>query len=131
MITDQPSNDPACEECGTAIKGRVDKRFCDDACRASFNNRRRQLVSADDPDFVREIPKIILSNYRILKRLNPGKTVTVQRKEMERLGFNFRFNTSFYKTAEGDIYSFCFDQGYLPIKGERALLVVQPNQALV
>ena len=28
-----------CPECGTKIVGRIDKKFCSDACRNSYNNK--------------------------------------------------------------------------------------------
>lgn len=120
-----------CMECGTGIHGRSDKRFCDDSCRALFNNRRRQTATADEPAFLKDISKILLRNYRILRQLNPGQKTQVKRKDLERMGFNFRFMTSYYKTSEGDIYNFCFDQGYLPIRNEMVLIVNQPSQVLL
>ncbi|MFA6947300.1 MAG: DUF2116 family Zn-ribbon domain-containing protein, partial [Pedobacter sp.] len=28
-----------CLDCGAALRGRTDKKFCDDQCRSNFNNR--------------------------------------------------------------------------------------------
>ncbi|MGM9477998.1 DUF2116 family Zn-ribbon domain-containing protein [Pedobacter sp. GSP4] len=119
-----------CLECGLAVHGRVDKRFCDDSCRALFNNRRRQTAAAGEPAFLKDISKILLRNYHILRQLYPGQKTQIKRKDLERMGFNFRFMTSYYKTSEGDMYHFCFDLGYLPIRGEMVLIVSQPSQVL-
>jgi len=124
-------NDPItyhCEECNEILHGRIDKRFCSDLCRTSFNNRKRQKVAAIDPPFLREIPKIILNNYRILSRLSSGSKTTIRKTLLDQQGFNFKFITSCYKTTEGDLYYFCFDLGYLPIKGDRILIVNQQSQ---
>jgi len=122
---------PQCLECFSPIKGRTDKRFCDDACRTSFNNKKRQLEAKTAPDFLKKIPKILLNNYRILKKCNTSPPTKIERNKLEALGFNFNYITSCYTTKSGDIYQFCFDQGYLPIKEDVILLVVQPSQVIV
>ena len=38
-----------CSECGDNIVGRIDKKFCCDACRNSFNNR----VNKDSKNLIR------------------------------------------------------------------------------
>ncbi|WP_431012719.1 DUF2116 family Zn-ribbon domain-containing protein, partial [Rahnella sp. PAMC25617] len=32
-----------CLNCGNVIQGRIDKKFCDDQCRNSFNNQQNAL----------------------------------------------------------------------------------------
>jgi hypothetical protein len=54
----------------------------------------------------------------------------IKRAQLESLGFNFHYMTSCYTTKKGDTYHFCFDQGYLEIKDDHVLLVVQPSQVL-
>ena len=127
---DQPINN-YCLECSEELHGRADKRFCNDLCRTSFNNRRRSRESAEEPSFIRDIPKIILNNYRILYKLSAGKKTTVKRATLNRHGFNFKFMTSYYKNSDGDIYHFCYDLGYLPIKDDLVLIVHQPVQVLM
>jgi predicted nucleic acid-binding Zn ribbon protein len=36
-----------CLECGSALKGRSDKRFCNDVCRSASHYRRHEQLSAD------------------------------------------------------------------------------------
>ncbi len=31
-------NTATCQQCGKPVKGRIDKRFCDDFCRNAYNN---------------------------------------------------------------------------------------------
>ncbi|WP_316738351.1 hypothetical protein [Pedobacter aquatilis] len=132
MYEEKLTASKSCLQCGIALLGRIDKRFCDDYCRTTFNNRKRHEASVDEPYFLKEIPRVLLSNYKILKKLNHSQSTTVPRQVLERLKFNFHFITSYYKTRDGEIYSFCFDQGYLPIKGgDRVLLVTQASQVLI
>ena len=120
-----------CLECDTEIKGRSDKRFCGDCCRTNYNNRKRQADAAIEPEFLKKIPKIILNNYHILQQLNTSGPTTVKRSQLESMGFNFSYITSFYTTKGGDHYQFCFDQGYLHLRDDRVLLVTQQSQVII
>lgn len=80
------------------------------------------------PEFVKTIPKIILNNYKILRKLNSSGRTIVSREKLQVLGFHFGYITSFYTTKKGDVYSFCFDQVFLKIKDDQVLLVVQQSQ---
>lgn len=119
-----------CANCGdTFIQSRTDKKFCTDACRIDYNNTVKLEKRISLPTFAKTIPKIILHNYKILRQVNPeGIKTTVSRTKLESMGFNPRYITSFYKTQKGNIYSFCFDQGFLVINDDKVLLVVQNNQ---
>ena len=118
-----------CPNCGEEILiGRTDKRFCGDACRTDFNNRVKLNKRWQFPEFVRNISKILINNYQIMSKLNfNGKTI-VSEQQLKDLGFNFNYHTSCQTTKKGDVYHFCFDQGYLKIKDNQVLMVVQPNQ---
>ncbi|MBC7654417.1 MAG: DUF2116 family Zn-ribbon domain-containing protein, partial [Oligoflexus sp.] len=35
--------DKQCLDCGNSIKGRADKKFCDDQCRSNYNNRIKAI----------------------------------------------------------------------------------------
>jgi len=52
-----------CFECGEPLKGRIDKKFCDDACRNSYNNR----VNKDTKNLIRNTNNRLRKNYRILE----------------------------------------------------------------
>jgi hypothetical protein len=111
----------SCEECGTAIIGRIDKRFCSDQCRNSFNNR----LNSDITNYVRNVNNALRKNRRILLELNPeGKTRTSRDKLLAK-GFDFGYYTSTYITKEGSQYFYCYEQGYLPIEKGYYLLVVK------
>lgn len=83
-----------------------------------------------EPEFLKTIPKIILNNYQILKRLRNKKLTKVKRTQLEQLKFNFKYITSTYITKAGDIYYFCFDLGYLHIQNDWVLLVEQESQIM-
>ncbi len=108
-----------CPECKKPIFGRQDKKFCSDACRNAHNNK----LNADTVNYVRNINNVLRKNRRILESLNPDGKATVQKSKLIGKGFDFNYFTSIYQTKAGDEYRFCYEHGYLPIEGERVLLV--------
>jgi predicted nucleic acid-binding Zn ribbon protein len=116
-----PQVDPICSECGTALKGRADKKFCSDQCRTSFNNRRKSIENT----YIKDVNSILKKNRRILVEMNPDGKSRVSRDKLKSKGFNFSYFTSTYTTKEGAQYFYCYDQGYLPIEKDYCLLVVK------
>ena len=108
-----------CMDCGTIIKGRADKKFCDDQCRSSYNNR----LKADDSKEVKRINSILFKNRKILTVLNPAGKTKVAKTKLEKAGFNFSYFTHQYLTTKGATYIFCYDYGYLPLENDWFLLV--------
>lgn len=108
-----------CPECGEPIKGRVDKKFCSDACRNAYNNKQ----NADSTNYVRNVNNILKRNRRILEELNPEGKANVHKSKLNDKGFDFSYFTNTYKNKNGETYHFCYEYGYLPIKGEFYLLV--------
>jgi len=111
--------DRKCLECGEPIKGRVDKRFCSDLCRNSFNNRN----NSDTNNFMRTINNILRRNRRILEELNPEGKTKVTKEKLTAKGFNFNYYTNTYLTKTGNQYYFCYEYGYLLLEGDYYALV--------
>jgi len=109
-----------CLECGTTLKGRRDKKFCDDQCRNLFNNK---LNSETSPE-IRHINLILKKNRKILEDILPpdGKT-KVSGKKLKDLGFNQTYLTHTYTTQAGSVYRYCYEFGYLPLEGDYFLIV--------
>lgn len=129
MNTSIIPNPKACHNCGEQILfGRTDKKFCTDACRVDYNNKVKIQKRVQHPQFVKNISRILVDNYSILRRLYTGERTVVKQKQLTELGFNYHYITSDYRTKKGDVYRFCFDHGYLKIDDDKVLLVVQANQ---
>lgn len=108
-----------CLECGEKIRGRSDKKFCNDYCRNAYNNR----LNVGDKNLVRNTNNILKKNYKILCELNlTGKTKTSKNTLIQK-GFNFNLITSIYTTKTGNQYFYCYNQGYLLLEKEQVLLV--------
>ncbi len=113
------SKDRSCLECGDRVVGRIDKKFCSDACRNAYNNK----VNKDSKNLVRNINNRLRKNYRILESLNPKEKTKVPKTKLMAQGFDFNYFTSIYTTKAGTVYYFVYDQGYLPLENEYYALV--------
>jgi len=109
-----------CLSCGKALKGRLDKKFCDDGCRNNYNN----VQNSDRNNYVRKVNNALRKNRRILEELLPinEKTANIPRQKLLEKGFDLTFFTNQLKTQKG-IYNFCYEYGYLPLEGDWFLLV--------
>ena len=108
-----------CLECNDKVVGRVDKKFCSDYCRNSYNNK----VDKESKNLIRNTNNRLRKNHKILSELNvSGKTKTSRRKLFDK-GFDFQFFTSIYTTKTGNTYFYIYDQGYLALENETYLLI--------
>lgn len=112
-------NEKTCLECGHVLVGRRDKKFCDDHCRSTYNNRK----NAEANEHIRNIISILKHNRTILSQLCPEGKKKVKRDVLSQAGFHFQYHTHIYETKEKNIYTFCFDYGYLALDDEYVLIV--------
>lgn len=110
-----------CLACGKTLKGRLDKKFCDDYCRNSYNNQQ----NSDQNNFVRNVNNILRKNRRILEEFIPeGEEMKkIQKEKLALAGFNFKYHTHQYQNQKGQIYFFNYEFGYLPLDGDWVLVV--------
>jgi predicted nucleic acid-binding Zn ribbon protein len=111
---------PICPECNEEFVGRVDKKFCSDQCRNTYNNRQ----NSDQNNLVRNINNALRKNRRILQQLNPTDKAKVHKSKLVDKGFDFKLFTSIYTTKKGTTYYFCYEHGYLPIENDYYFLVI-------
>lgn len=112
-----------CLACGEVLRGRVDKKFCNDYCRNNYNNL--QKAKGAQSSLVRNINNALLKNRKILEGLLPEteETAKANRDKLQRLGFQFRYLTHIYTTKTGKTYYYCYDYGYLPLENNWYLVV--------
>ncbi len=108
-----------CLECGDALRGRADQKFCSDQCRNTYNNK----LQGGANDAIRQINRILKKNHSILAALNIDGKTTIFKNELVKKGFNFNYLTNSYTTRNGRVYHFCYDQGYALVEGDKVLLV--------
>ncbi|MBS1730192.1 MAG: hypothetical protein JSS67_05365 [Bacteroidetes bacterium] len=109
-----------CLACHKPLRGRSDKKFCDDYCRNAYNNQLR----IKEPPAIKKIILILKNNRKILADLLGEENMIKKPKEkFLTLGFLFDYHTHIYKNKNGNIYFFCFEYGFLPLENDWFLIV--------
>lgn len=110
-----------CMQCNKVLRGRSDKKFCDDYCRNNYNNQ----LKAHSNNYVRNINNALGKNRRILEDVLPPheETIKATRHKLLDAGFQFKYFTHTYITKKGITYFFCYDYGYLPLEEDWYLIV--------
>ena len=110
-----------CLQCRKTLRGRSDKKFCDDYCRNNYNN----LLKSNTNNYMRNINNALSRNRRILEALlSPDhETTKTQKEKLIHEGFSFKYITHTYTTKKGSTYFYCYDFGYLPLDSNWYLIV--------
>jgi hypothetical protein len=115
-----------CLDCGEIVKGRSDKKFCDDQCRSNYNNR----LKSEDSSYMRQVNQVIKKNRDILQKLNPGGKTKINRDRLLKQGFDLTYHTHIYQTQKGGTYYFCYEYGYILLNDHEVLLVKREDNSL-
>lgn len=113
--------DKRCLECEVPLKGRADKKFCSDHCRAAYNNKRYGAPA----DIRRHINHILRRNHAILQALNADHKRKVHHDTLVVRGFNFNYFTSMRIAKSGLHYFYCYELGYTAIDSDHYQLVIR------
>ena len=115
-----------CLNCNKPLKGRTDKKFCDDYCRNSYNNQ----LKASKNNLVRNINNALGKNRRILESFfNEEEEIAKTNKDkLLEKGFQFKYITHTYTNKKGNVYFFCYDIGYMPLDNDWYLLVKRKEE---
>ena len=124
-----------CLTCNKLLRGRSDKKFCDDYCRNTFNNHLKSSTN----NLVRNINHALTKNRRILESLliNGENMTKAPREKLQQLGFQFRYQTHSFLNSSGKLCTCCYDHGYLPLENDWFLVVkekesgAEPTQSLI
>jgi predicted nucleic acid-binding Zn ribbon protein len=114
-----------CLSCGEPIKGRTDKKFCDDQCRSNYNNR----LNSENSVQIRIVNNILKKNRKLLEAVVgvDGKGKISKQKLMEK-GFNFKYFTQMHTTQKGSVYKLCYEYAYLLIENDFVFVVKWENE---
>ena len=114
-----------CLLCEKSLRGRSDKKFCNDHCRNAFNNQNKIPL---DP-VVKNINQALSRNRNIIKEMIGENSLRKTARELLILsGFTFRHFTHTYRNKRGEEYFFCYDYGWLSVSNETILLVKEKTQ---
>ena len=109
-----------CLECGDVIKGRADKKFCDDQCRSNYNNKLNNDGTAE----MRNVNNILRKNRKILETVvhDDGRG-RISKTKLTDAGFNFKYFTQLHTTLKGTTYKLCYDFGYMPVENDYYVVI--------
>lgn len=112
-----------CLACNAVLRGRVDKKFCNDYCRNNYNNIQKSRGSQSA--LIRTVNAALLKNRKVLASVLPEneETAKANKDKLLRLGFQFKYLTHHYTTKTGKTYHYCYDYGYLPLDNDWFLIV--------
>jgi hypothetical protein len=110
-----------CLYCSKEVRGRSDKKFCDDYCRNLFHNQ----VNAKTNQNFRIINSILKKNRKILASFleSEAEFEKISKEKLLESGFQFKYFTHTHTHKNGSVYYFCYDLGYLLLNNEWLLLV--------
>lgn len=111
-----------CNDCGAIIKGRIDKRFCNDHCRCNHYN----TVNKNRDQGLKKINAILKRNQVILAKFNENGITQLSNDMLVSSGFNFGFFTHLLAGPKGEIYHCCYTIGYLKISDTQILIKPLP-----
>lgn len=98
-----------CQACGEFLRGRIDKRFCSDYCRAMHYNR----IHAVDNLLIRRVHYALRTNRNILRRLvSVHGERTIDRETLLSMGFRPEYMTSIIREPDTGQKFLCYDYGY-------------------
>lgn len=111
----------SCLQCGKTLRGRSDKKFCDDYCRNNYNNQ----LKAGSTNYMRNVNNALSKNRRVLEEtLTADQEMNkVKKEKLIHMGFSFKYITHTYINKKGSTYFFCYDYGYLPLDNDWFLIV--------
>jgi hypothetical protein len=97
-----------CCFCNQQIRGRIDKKFCDDGCRSSFHHQ----IQADLFKHIKKTHYILRKNRRIIAELFEQNQQKLHKSVLVSEGFAFSYHTQIIENANGLVQYVCYDYAY-------------------
>ncbi len=121
IIMETTTESKMCLCCSKKINGRADKKFCDDFCRNTYNNRLKGNIN----NVIRNVNGALTKNRRILESLLPESEMHkfVTKEKLVKLGYRMKYHTHVVNNQKGQTYFFCYDHGYKEADGGNVMIV--------
>jgi hypothetical protein len=98
-----------CLRCKRELKGRTDKKFCNDDCRSTYHNDKNYELDTT----MRKITRILRQNRRILRELlKQTIEAVVEKDDLLSNGFQKDYHTQVKVNRDGHRIYYCFEYGY-------------------
>jgi predicted nucleic acid-binding Zn ribbon protein len=116
-----------CLSCSKTIRGRADKKFCNDYCRNTYNNR----LKGNTNSYMRTINLNLSRNRRILESFLPGSRYmrSIPKHLLFSKGYRFKYFTHTYTNRKGHLFYCCYEYGYLLLEKDKVLVVRKKQPA--
>ena len=103
------------------LQGNRRKKFCNPACRLSYNQKLKMLID----DQAKDILTVLKKNSSILKRLlDPAKkNVTMNKSRLQETGFRFNYITHTLNTTTGATGYYCHGYAYFILDDDHYLIM--------
>lgn len=108
-----------CQFCKKIVKGRADKKFCDDQCRSSYHYQSNWA----DRNVMNRINQILKKNRKILQEIHQCGKTNCKKQELLSAGLNFNF----YTHSTDKKHHFCYEYGYQYIDHSRIEIIKLTN----
>lgn len=108
-----------CKDCHEPLRGRSDKKFCNDGCRSNYHNQHNSEKLKD----IGPINKILKANLKLLNQLNPYSKRIIPKQLLLDAGVNLKYHTHLHKQKDGKVLKFCYHQGYMELEDEKIQLI--------
>lgn len=108
FTTKNMSTTKICQQCQSPLKGRSDKKFCDDYCRSQYYSQQHKINN----DCIKFVTNRLRKNRMILKKLYTQKKYSISLHHIPIFGMDLCFHTHKFKSSNGDIYTMVFDYGF-------------------
>lgn len=102
-----------CLYCKEEIVGRSDKKFCNVYCKSSYHYDKNKKQA---PSFYRKVDAQLKLNRKLLGYYNKAGKSTIRAAELLGKGFDPNFFTHYWKNADGRVYLFVYEHGFLRLR---------------
>ncbi len=113
------------ENCSNEVIGRADRKFCCEYCKSDYHYKLRKESGAEY--FKHGVDAVLRKNRTLLKQYNLAGKAWVRKDELLEKGFNSRVFTHYWRNKKGEVYLFCYDQGFMETtdNGQKKYLLIQ------
>ena len=108
-----------CAFCGRELRGRVDKKFCDDSCRNNYGYQHNKFSNIT----ISRVNKSLLHNRNVLRSIVKSGKKVVKKQSLVDKNFDFNVITGIYKTYKDQEYKMLYDYAYKCINDEDVMIL--------
>jgi hypothetical protein len=111
----------SCLQCNRVIRGRFDKKFCDDTCRNTYHLAKHRAL---ETPVVKNINSTLKHNRNILLTIAPAQKnyIVIKAIELIRMGYNFHYHTHYTQLGKNTLVC-CFDVGFIELKNHVLIIL--------